>query len=61
MNLGSVVEIVNGKWSCKYMVHSVGKLGYRLQRVKIARTKADNNRFAEYINIKYIGTPIPNK
>jgi len=51
MRVGDVVSITGGKYSCQYLVVVYGPVGYELRRVMKAKTKADNNRFPETMQI----------
>lgn len=55
MKLNCVFKISNGKYCCEYICVKDEALSKTLKRVVKAKTKADENRFAEYIYINILG------
>lgn len=53
MEVGQVFLISNGKQQIRYMCTSTGPLHYELRRCCLPKTKADANRFAPTISIKF--------
>ena len=51
MRLGEIYEFDFSKYKVKYVVTGTSILGYKLQRVKPATTKADFNRFPPTIHL----------